>query len=83
LSAKRVATLAEDLERYKGKVIFRPQEITNHPEVIRRVGVISFNTALEADIYGNINSTHVNGTHMMNGMVAQVTLHVMLVSQFS
>lgn len=68
LSAKRVATLAEDLERYKGKVIFRPQEITNHPEVIRRVGVISFNTALEADIYGNINSTHVNGTHMMNGI---------------
>lgn len=68
LSAKRVATLAEDLERYQGKVIFRPQEITNHPEVIRRVGVISFNTALEADIYGNINSTHVNGTHMMNGI---------------
>ncbi|MBS7820953.1 succinate CoA transferase [Wohlfahrtiimonas chitiniclastica] len=68
LSAKRVATLAEDLERYKGKVIFRPQEITNHPEVIRRLGVISFNTALEADIYGNINSTHVNGTHMMNGI---------------
>ena len=26
------------------------------------------NTALEVDIYGNINSTHVTGTKMMNGI---------------
>ena len=26
------------------------------------------NTALEADIFGNINSTHVTGTKMMNGI---------------
>lgn len=68
LSKKRVDTLAEDLEKYAGKVIFRPQEISNHPEIIRRLGVISFNTALEVDIYGNVNSTHVSGTHMMNGI---------------
>jgi succinyl-CoA:acetate CoA-transferase len=36
--------------------------------VIRRLGLIAINTALEADIYGNINSTHVGGTHMMNGI---------------
>ena len=48
--------------------MFRPQEISNHPELIRRLGVISFNTALEVDIYGNVNSTHVSGTHMMNGI---------------
>ena len=68
LSKKRVESLAEDLAKYEGKVMFRPQEISNHPEVIRRLGVISFNTALEADIYGNVNSTHVSGTHMMNGI---------------
>lgn len=68
LSKKRVDTLAEDLEKYAGKVMFRPQEISNHPELIRRLGVISFNTALEVDIYGNVNSTHVSGTHMMNGI---------------
>lgn len=68
LSKNRVATLAEDLEKYKDKILFRPQEITNHPEVIRRLGVISFNTALEVDIYGNVNSTHVSGTHAMNGI---------------
>lgn len=68
LSEKRVATLAEDLEKYKEKVLFRPQEISNHPELIRRLGIISFNTALEVDIYGNINSTHVSGTRVMNGI---------------
>jgi succinyl-CoA:acetate CoA-transferase len=68
LSKKRVETLAADLAKYADKVVFRPQEISNHPEVIRRLGIISFNTALEADIYGNVNSTHVGGTHMMNGI---------------
>jgi succinyl-CoA:acetate CoA-transferase len=42
--------------------------VSNHPEVIRRLGIIAINTALEADIYGNVNSTHVSGTHMMNGI---------------
>ncbi|MFC3608666.1 succinate CoA transferase [Stutzerimonas tarimensis] len=68
LSKKRVESLASDLAKYADKVVFRPQEISNHPEVIRRLGIISFNTALEADIYGNVNSTHVSGTHMMNGI---------------
>ena len=46
----------------------RPSEISNNPEVIRRLGVISINTAIEADIYGNVNSTHISGTKMMNGI---------------
>jgi len=58
----------DDISKLKGKVILRPQEISNHPEVIRRLGLISINTALEADIYGNVNSTHVCGTKMMNGI---------------
>jgi len=68
LSKKRVESLAEDLEKYKDKIMFRPQEISNHPELIRRLGIISFNTALEVDIYGNVNSTHVSGTKVMNGI---------------
>ena len=56
------------LETYRDKVILRPQEISNHPEVVRRLGVIAMNAALEIDIYGNVNSTHVSGTHMMNGV---------------
>ena len=57
-----------NIEQYKDRLVLRPQEISNHPEVIRRIGIIAINTALEADIYGNVNSTHVNGTHMMNGL---------------
>ena len=57
-----------DPERYRRRVILRPLDITNHPEVIRRLGVIAVNTSLEFDIYGNANSTHVLGTQMMNGI---------------
>ena len=57
-----------ELEKYKDRLVLRPQEVSNHPEVIRRLGLIAINTALEFDIYGNINSTHVGGTHMMNGI---------------
>ena len=57
-----------NLERYKDKLVLRPQEISNHPEVVRRLGIIGINTALEFDIYGNVNSTHVGGTKMMNGI---------------
>lgn len=57
-----------NLEKYADKLVLRPQEISNHPELIRRLGLISINTALELDIYGNVNSTHVSGTKMMNGI---------------
>lgn len=57
-----------NLEHYKNKVVLRPQDISNSAAIIRRLGVIAINTALECDIYGNVNSTHVSGTHMMNGI---------------
>jgi succinyl-CoA:acetate CoA-transferase len=57
-----------NLEKYKDKLMLRPQEISNHPELVRRLGIIGINTALEFDIYGNVNSTHVCGTRMMNGI---------------
>ena len=56
------------LDFFKDKLLLRPQEISNNPEVVRRLGVITINTALEADIFGNVNSTHVFGTKMMNGI---------------
>lgn len=57
-----------NLESYKNKILLRPQSISNSAEVIRRLGIIAINTALEFDIYGNVNSTHVLGTNMMNGI---------------
>jgi len=57
-----------NLDFFKDKLLLRPQEISNNPEVARRLGLVTINTALEADIFGNINSTHVSGTRMMNGI---------------
>ncbi|KHO64407.1 acetyl-CoA hydrolase/transferase family protein [Pseudomonas flexibilis] len=57
-----------NMEKYKDKLVLRPQEISNHPEIVRRIGIIGINTPLEFDIYGNVNSTHVGGTKMMNGI---------------
>ena len=58
----------KDVAKYKKYLLLRPQEISNSPEVVHRLGVIAMNTALEVDIYGNVNSTHVTGTKMMNGI---------------
>ena len=58
----------DNIDFFRDKVVMRPGEISNHPEVVRRLGLIAMNTALEADIFGNVNSTHVLGTKMMNGI---------------
>ncbi len=57
-----------EIARYRDKVILRPVEISNSPEVIRRLGVITVNTAIEIDIYGHVNSSHVMGSQLMNGI---------------
>lgn len=67
-SPEGLARFEKELDFFKDKIIMRPQEISNHPELIRRFDVIAINTALEIDIYGNANSTHFSGTHMMNGI---------------
>ncbi|WP_342471048.1 acetyl-CoA hydrolase/transferase family protein [Ureibacillus sp. FSL K6-3587] len=68
LSAEAQQKVYGNIEKYADKICLRPQEISNHPEVVRRLGLISINAALEVDIYGNVNSTHVAGTKMMNGI---------------
>ena len=68
LSTPVLEEVYRNLELFKPKLLLRAQEISNSPEVVRRLGLISINTALEADIFGNINSTHVMGTKMMNGI---------------
>ncbi|BBY54792.1 succinate CoA transferase [Mycobacterium koreense] len=53
---------------YRDRIVLRPAEISNHPEVVRRLGVIALNSMIEADIYGNINSSHIVGSRIMNGV---------------
>lgn len=57
-----------NIDAYKGRILLRSEEVSNHPELVRRLGVISMNGMIEADIYGNVNSTHVMGSQVMNGI---------------
>jgi len=68
LSQDGVADLRANITAYRYRIILRPQEISNHPEVIRRLGCLAMNGMIEADIYGNVNSTHIMGSSMCNGI---------------
>lgn len=68
LSPEALDRLYANLGDYRSRIILRPQEISNHPEVIRRLGCLAMNGMIEADIYGNVNSTHVMGTRIQNGI---------------
>ena len=57
-----------DMDFFKHRLTLRPSELSNSAELIHRFGVIAMNTALECDIYGNENSSHVCGSKLMNGI---------------
>lgn len=68
LSPEAAARLNADMARFSDKMLLRPQEISNHPELVRRLGCIAMNGLIEADIYGNVNSTHLMGSRIQNGI---------------
>jgi acyl-CoA hydrolase len=58
----------DNIDFFSRRLVLRPQELSNNPGIIRRLGVIALNTAVEVDIYGMGNSTHVCGTKVINGL---------------
>jgi len=68
LSPEMMSEVNANMDDYRDSIVIRPQEISNHPEIIRRLGVIAMNGMIEADIYGNVNSTHVMGSRIQNGI---------------
>jgi succinate CoA transferase len=68
LAPRQMRTLTAQLDFFTPRVVLRPQEISNNPAVLRQLGVIALNTALEVDLYGHVNSTHVCGRTMVNGI---------------
>ncbi|RJQ59556.1 MAG: succinate CoA transferase [Desulfobacteraceae bacterium] len=68
LSSPRLCRIVENMDFFAPRIVLRPQEISNHPGIIRRLGVIALNTILEADIYGNVNSSHLYGMDVVNGV---------------
>ncbi len=68
LSPDGTAQVMPRIGEFRDRIVLRSQEISNHPGIIRRLGVIAMNGMIEADIYGNVNSTHIMGSSIMNGI---------------
>jgi succinyl-CoA:acetate CoA-transferase len=68
LTEEGTAEWRANISAYRDRIILRPQEISNHPEVIRRLGCLAMNGMIEADIYGNVNSSHIMGSSICNGI---------------
>lgn len=68
ISPEHLQALYRDMAEFRGRLLLRPSEISNCPEIIARLGICSLNTAIEVDIYGHVNSTKILGTKMMNGV---------------
>src|SRR6201998_4436653 len=68
LSPEMLNEVNADMGSYRERIVLRPQDISNNPGIIRRLGVIAMNGMIEADIYGNVNSTHVMGSRIQNGI---------------
>lgn len=60
--------LFDNLERYSSDIVIRPGDISNNATIIDQFGVVSVNSALSVDIFGHANSTHVDGSHIINGI---------------
>jgi len=68
LSPAGIESFFSNIDFYKKHIVIRPLEISNGLTQISSLGLVSINTAVEADIYGNVNSTNVMGTDIMNGI---------------
>jgi propionyl-CoA:succinyl-CoA transferase len=68
LSSDVLKRVYSHMDFFVPRIVLRPQEISNHPAIIRRLGVIAMNAAIEVDIYGNVNSSHIYGTDIVNGV---------------
>lgn len=68
ITEDRLGRLYDDIDYFSSRIVLRPQEISNDAGVVRRLGVIAMNPAVEVDIYGNVNASHVFGTDMVNGI---------------
>ncbi len=56
------------LDEYAENVVLRPSDVSNHAGVVDRMGVVAVNSAVGVDIYGHVNSTHVRGSRVLNGI---------------
>lgn len=66
--SSEVKRLIEENEDVRRRVVIRNGEITNNSEVIARLAPITLTSGIEMDIYGNVNSSHISGSKIVNGL---------------
>jgi acyl-CoA hydrolase len=65
--ARLLDELSQRLDRVLKHVVLRPYEVTNSLEVIARLHVVTIQQAIEVDLFGGANTSHV-GTRAHNGV---------------
>jgi succinyl-CoA:acetate CoA-transferase len=68
LSAEGQERLFDDIEKHAEDVVLRPAALSNDPGLVDRFGVVGVNSAVEVDLYGNANATHIGGTRILSGI---------------
>ena len=81
--------ILEQIPDVHKKLILRNGDMINNAEIIGRLGIVALNTGIEIDIYGNVNSSHIGGKSVVNGIggganfAQNAGLSVMLISSLS
>ncbi len=66
--SENAVNILNQIPDVRDKLILRNGDITNNAEIIGRLGVLALNTGIEIDIYGNVNSSHIGGSRVVNGI---------------
>jgi succinyl-CoA:acetate CoA-transferase len=66
--SERVEQILNDTPNLRDHLVIRNGDITNNAEVIGRLGLVALNTGIEIDVYGNVNSSHIAGSRVVNGI---------------
>lgn len=64
----RTAELFRNIEGLENKLVLRNLDVINEAETTSRFGILALNSCVEADIYGNVNSSHICGNRVVNGI---------------
>jgi succinyl-CoA:acetate CoA-transferase len=68
LSIEGQRRLFDDIEQYAESVVLRPADVSNAPALIDRFGVVGINSAIDVDLTGNANATHIGGRQVVSGI---------------
>jgi len=67
-AGKKAIRKMREIPQCSERMVIRNGDIANSSEIISRLGVVSINTGIEVDIYGNVNCSHIAGSRVVNGI---------------